>query len=163
MPREFELTGGRIELRGGVLAAAAAIGLVLVLWVAAYLAGLAPWLGYMDRSIRNVSAGAVTIVGDTSSGTEFGPTEFPFLAGQELFVDYDVELRRGALKINVLEYSTFDFVLWETVTHSGSGTVSVRIPRTGLYSISIEPTVVGAIGERGYDLDISAVWGARWP
>ena len=36
---------------------------------------------------------------------------------------------------------------------------AVRIPGTGLYSIAIEPTVVGGIG-LAYDLDGSARWAA---
>ncbi len=159
---EFELAGGRVELRGGALVAASGIGVVVVLWLVAYLSGLAPWLGFMDKSYRNISAGAVTIAGQTSSGSAFGPTSFAFLAGQEVYVDYDITLRRGAVLINVLEYAGMEHTLWHTVTRSGSGTASVRIPRTGLYHITVEPTVVGGVGQ-GYDLDISASWGARWP
>ncbi len=159
---EIEVAGGRIELGGGTFAAVGVVGLVVIGWLAAYLSGLAPWLGTMDKSYRNLPVGGLTVAGGTSSGTTFGPTAFAFLAGQEVYVDYDIDLRRGAVLINVLEYAGMEHVLWQTVSTSGSGTVAVRIPRTGLYHIDIEPTVVGGVGQ-GYDVDISAVWGARWP
>lgn len=162
MPREIEITGGRIESRGGAITAITVVGLVLILWLVAFLSGFAPWLGYKDKTYRNISAAQITVAGRSSSGIAIGPRTFPFLEGQEVFVDYDVELRRGALLISVFDLAEFEHVLWQTVTHSGSGTAALRIPRSGLYSISVEPSVVGGVGP-GYDLDVSAVWGARWP
>ena len=159
---EIELAGGRIELGGGPLITAAGIGLIAILWATAYLSGLAPWLGFVDKTYRNLPLAGVTVAGQTSSGSSFGATGFAFLAGQEVYIDYDIALRRGAVRINVIEYARMEHVLWQTVAVSGPGTVSVRIPRTGLYGISVEPTVVGGIGP-GYDVDISARWGARWP
>ena len=159
---EIQLGGGRIALGGGTVFAVGAIVLIVLLWLGAYLSGLAPWLGYLDKSYRNLSAGGVEIAGQSVSGGGFGANDFAFLEGQEVYVDYDLDIRRGAVLINVLESAAMEHVLWQTVTISGSGTASVRIPRTGLYHISIEPTVVGGVG-RGYDVDIFATWGARWP
>ena len=144
------------------MVAGGGIALVVVLWALAYLTGLAPWLGYVDKTHRDASGVGLSVAAGTVSGGGFGPTTFAFLEGQEVFVDYDIEIRRGALKIYVFNYDGLEDVLWQTVTNSGSGTASVRIPETGLYKIVIEPTVVGGTG-RGYDLDISATWGARRP
>lgn len=159
---DIEITGGRIELGGSALVAASAIGVVVVLWVVAYLSGLAPWLGHVDKTHRDASSVGLSVAAGTTSGGGFGPTSFAFLEGQEVFIDYDVTIRRGAVLINVLEYAGMEHVLWQTIPQSGAGTAAVRIPRTGLYHIAVEPTVVGGVG-RGYDLDISATWGARWP
>ncbi len=159
---EIELTGGRIALGGGALTAGAVVVLVALLWPVAFLSGLAPWLGHMSQTHRDASAVGLSVAAGSVSGSAFGPTSFAFLEGQQIFVEYDITIRRGGVRIGVLEYAGMEHVLWETVSTSGPGTVSVRIPRTGLYKISIEPTVVGGVG-RGYDLDIDATWGARWP
>ncbi len=144
------------------MVAGGGVALVVVLWALAYLSGLAPWLGYVDKTHRDASGVGLSVAAGTVSGAGFGPTTFAFLEGQQVFVDYDIAIRRGAVLVNVLEYAGMEHVLWQTVSTSGPGTATVRIPRTGLYKISIEPTVVGGVG-RGYDLDISASWGARWP
>lgn len=159
---EIELGGGRIALGGGTLLAGGAVAFAVLLWLGAFLSGLAPWLGYVDKTYRDASSVGLSVAAGTASGGGFGPASFAFLEGQEVFVDYDITIRRGAVLINVLDYAGMDRILWQTVATSGTGTATVRVPRTGLYRISIEPTVVGGVG-RGYDLDISATWGARWP
>ena len=137
-------------------------GRLVVRWVIAYLTGLAPWLGFVEKSYQSSSADVGATVTNTLLGMEFGPTTFLFLAGQEVYVDYDITIRRGGVDIGIWDHLGKGRSINHEVTSSGAGTASLVISETGLYSISIRPTWVGGDG-LNYDVDISAEWGARWP
>ncbi|NNG04206.1 MAG: hypothetical protein HKM95_08905 [Inquilinus sp.] len=155
------LAGGSAGVRGGGLVAGIATQIcALLLWSGAYHTGLAPWLGFVDKIYSNIAAGPVTVAGRGESGMALGPKTFFFLAGQDVVVDYEVEIRRGALLIRVFEFSRLDHALYREIAVSGSDTEAVRLDRAGLYSIELEPTVGGGAGA-GFDIDLSARWGAR--
>jgi len=156
----IRLGGGSITLGAGAWAAAAIVGLA-ALWGLAYGAGLAPWLGYEQRTVRNIAIGPLTHAGRASAGFEFGLKTFLFLEGQEVFVDYDVEVRRGSLLVRVFDETRFEHILHTHVAESGSGRVAVRIPRTGLYEVTLEPSTIEGPG-KGYDLTYDATWGSHW-
>jgi hypothetical protein len=158
----IRLGGGSITLSGagGAWAVAAILGLA-VLWGFAYGAGLVPWLGYEQRTVRNIAIGPLTHAGQSSAGFDIGLKTFLFLEGQEVFVDYDLEVRRGSLVVRVFDETRFEHILHTHIAESGTGRVAVRIPRTGLYEVTLEPSTIQGPG-KGYDLTYDATWGARW-
>jgi hypothetical protein len=134
----------------------------LAIWAALYLSGACPWLGYAWLQRSSIGVGERAIVGETKAGSSFGAKTFLFLAGQDVVVDYDADIRAGALWLYV--YRPFDGVLGDGVAHyvteTGSGIWAVRINETGFYSISIGPTVTQG-GGHGWDMNYAVWWGAR--
>jgi hypothetical protein len=86
--------------------------------------------------VRNVAIGPLTHAGQSSAGFDVGLKTFLFLEGQEAFVDYDVDIRRGSLLVRVFDETRFEHILHTHIAESGTGRISVRIPRTGLYEVS---------------------------
>lgn len=133
------------------------------LWALVYLSGVSPWLGYAWLKRDTFGAGPVAIVGENRMGTSYGVSTFVFFKGQEIVVDYNAEIRAGSLRFYVYElaksgegagYSHY-------VTETGAGAWTYRVPRTGVYVVVIEPSVVRGAG-RGYDMSYRVWWGARW-
>ncbi len=144
---------------GGVLAVLAAI----CVWLVLYFTGLAPWLGYAWLTRSSFGAGPIGIIGENSAGTDIGPKTFLFFQGQEIVIDYDVEIRAGSLWFHV--FQPYDGVLGDGRTHyvtkSGAGVWTMKVPETGIYHNTIEGSPVRGAG-RGWDLDYTVWWGARW-
>lgn len=135
---------------------------VLFLWLAVSTSGLAPWLGTLDESYRDGRVEMTSAAAEDTSVDLLSLSSFFFLSGQEVYVDYDITIRRGAVEITVQEHAGSERTFRHMVTASGSGTFTVPVPRTGLYHISLVPTGTGGVGSEN-DVDISANWGARWP
>lgn len=135
---------------------------VLFVWLAVSTSGLAPWLGTLDESYRDGRVEMTSAAVEDTSGGLFSLSSFFFLSGQEVYVDYDITIRRGAVQIIVQEHAGPERTFHRMVTASGSDTFTVTIPRSGLYHISLVPTGAGGVGSEN-DVDISASWGARWP
>jgi len=127
--------------------------------VFAYVAGLSRTLGYERRHVTFIPPAA-----STSSGGGFGLKFMLFFEGQTFHADYEAKIREGALRIGILE--TFGPIgakphFVESVAESGAGRVTFRIPRTGLYSIYFNGSVLGkARRAGGYDVSYSVRWGA---
>jgi hypothetical protein len=148
--------------------AGAAVGSLLILlagfaiWALLYLSGAFPWLGYAWLARSSISAGPVGVIGESRAGTSLGVSTFLFFEGQNVVIDYDADIRAGALWFYV--YRPFDGALGDGVAHyvtkTSSGVWGVRIPQTGFYSITIEPTVSRGAGH-GWDMSYTAWWGAR--
>jgi hypothetical protein len=151
--------------RGGhrVAVAAVLVVIVVVLYAAAYLTGLAPWLGFAWLKRDSFGAGPLTIVGENRIGTSLGIDTFLFFKGQEILVDYDADIHAGSLWIYV--YKPFDGVLGDGtatyVTESGAGQWTLPVTETAIYHVTIEPSPTRGAG-RGWDLSYRAWWGARW-
>jgi hypothetical protein len=162
LENHIRLGGGSIRLGAGA-GAWAAVGIIglAALWGFAYGVGLAPWLGFEQRTVRNLAIGPLTHAGQSSAGFDVGLKTFLFLEGQEVFVDYDVDIRRGSLLVRVFDETRFEPILHTHIVESGTGRISVRIPRTGLYEITLEPSTLKGPGT-GYDLTYDATWGAHW-
>jgi hypothetical protein len=154
-----ESAGRQIGWTGATLFAAA-IGV----WAAVYFSGAWPWLGYASMSKSTVSIGPIGIVGEDSTGDGYGLTDFIYLKGQEIVIEYDAEIRAGSLSFHV--FQPFDGRLGDGVMHyvteSGAGTWTWRVPATGIYTVLIGASVARGAG-RGYDISYSAWWGARRP
>lgn len=135
---------------------------VLFLWIAVSTSGLAPWLGTVDESYRDGRVEMTSAAVEDTSTDLLSLSSFFFLSGQEVYVDYDITVRRGAVQIIVQEHAGPERTFRHMVTASGSGTFTVPVPRSGIYHISLLPTADGGVGS-GNDVDISASWGARWP
>ncbi|MFN2377858.1 MAG: hypothetical protein ABR538_15085 [Candidatus Binatia bacterium] len=135
---------------------------VLVGWLSSYWIGAWPWLGYawLDRS--SFGAGPVTIIGEDSMGTTLGFENFVFFEGQEVIIDYDVDIRAGSLWFHVFE--PFDGTLGDGVSHyvteSGKGTWTMPVRKTAYYHVTIDPSPVKGPG-KGWDLTYTVKWGAR--
>jgi hypothetical protein len=133
------------------------------LWLAAYFAGLAPWLGYAWLSRSSFGIGPIGIIGENRSGTDIGFDDFLFFEGQEIVIDYEVDVRAGSLWFHV--FQPFDGKLGGGTTHyvteSGAGTWTMPVRETAIYHITIEGSPTRGPG-RGWDLDYKVWWGARW-
>jgi hypothetical protein len=73
-------------------------------------------------------------------------------------------VREGSLRIGVLD--TFGPVgdkphFVESVAESGSGEVAFAIPKTGIYSVYFDGSVLGDGEGSGYDIIYNVRWGAR--
>lgn len=151
----MELTLGRRV--GGPAAAVVVVALVCV--GVAYFAGLIQTLGYEQRHVTFSG-----FASGTSAGGGLGLKDMLFFEGQTVFVDYEVEIREGSLRIGVLD--TFGPIgdkphFVESIAKSGSGEVAYAIPKTGIYSIYFDGSVLGNGQGRGYDLSYSVTWGVR--
>jgi len=143
-------------VRGAVLLA----GLLLA-WLAGYVTGVFPWLGSEWATTRSTSAGNITIAGEERVRGSFGFSEFFFLEGQEVFIDYEVEVRAGSLFLHVFRSLTVgEGSATHYVAESGRGRFRTTIPRTGFYVISASPSVVRGPGV-GWDLTYDVAWGAK--
>ena len=147
--------------RKGV-AAAAVVSLGFAVWAAAYALGLFPWLGYAWLKRDWESAGRIFPSMETRIGTGFGVSTFLFFEGQEIVIDYDAEIRAGALWFYV--YRPFDGELGDGVAHyltkSGAGSWTTKVAKTGIYTVTIQPTTLRS-DDRGWDLSYGVWWGAR--
>lgn len=151
---QITLAGGRVA---GPLALLMVVGLVFA--GAAYAAGLITTLGYESRHVTFSG-----FANGTKSGGGFGLKRALFFEGQTFFAHYDVKVREGSLRIGILE--TFGPIgdkphFVESITTSGSGEVSYQIPKTGIYSIYFDGSVLGDTQGKGYDIAYSVRWGAR--
>jgi hypothetical protein len=145
----------------GAGAAALFVGTLLV-WAVLYFTGALPWLGYAWLKHDSFGAGPFSVAGEDRMGTSFGLDTFLFFRGQEIVVDYDAAIRTGSLMLYVYDMAKMGQGLGAQhfVTENGSGQWTTRIPRTGLYVISIRPsTAPGNPG--GYDMSYRVWWGAR--
>lgn len=151
------VSGRQIGLTGVTLLVAA-----FGLWAAAYFSGVWPWLGYASAARSSFGAGPVSVIGQQGVGGSYGLEDFLFIKGQEVVIEYDTEIQAGSLSFHV--FQPFDGVLGDGVLHhvteSGAGTWSWRVPKTGIYTVLIQPSVLHGAGS-GYDLRYSAWWGAR--
>ena len=142
---------------GGLFVAA------FLIWGALYASGILPWLGYAWLTRQSFGAGPFSVIGEDQAGTNFGISTFFFMSGQEVVIDYDAEIRAGSLFLYVHDLTKAGQGVGGShfVTESGAGVWTYRIPRTGLYAITIEPSTAKGAGS-GFDMRYSAWWGARW-
>jgi len=150
-----------IALARGRITGPAALLVVSLLFLAgaAYFAGLIPFLGYEKhhKTYNGFASG-------TKSGTSIGPKTMIFFEGQTFFARYEATVREGSLRIGILE--TFGPIgrkphHVEATSESGSGEVTYRIPKTSVYSIYFEGSVLAPNHTGRYDIDYSVTWGAR--
>ena len=126
---------------------------------AAYAAGLITTLGYESR---RVTYGGGVSSGGTGGG--FGLKKMLFFKGQTFYADYEATVRKGSLRIGIMEafgqpgkkphYVT-------TIKSNSRGTVTYRIPKTSMYSIYFDGSVIGKGNSGGYDVSYSVRWGVR--
>src|SRR5688572_2048536 len=115
-----------------------AIGVIaaLILWAAAYAAGIVPWLGYSRLSRSSVDVGpGHFIIGEDRVGTTFGISTFAFVKGQTIVFSYDATIRRGCLGMRVwplFNRAPGDHVS-QCLTTSGKGEWTVPVSKTGVY------------------------------
>ena len=151
----MEQTLGRS--RGGPLAWL--LGAALLCAAGAYYAGFIQTLGYESRHVTFSG-----LASGTKSGGGFGLKYMLFFEGQTFFARYTTEINKGSLRIGILE--TFGKIgskphFVKSITESGSGEVTFRIPKTSIYSIFINGSVLGQNKGPGYDVAYSVRWGAR--
>ena len=142
---------------GGLFVAA------FLIWGALYASGIVPWLGYAWLTRQSFGAGPLSVIGEDQAGTSFGVSTFFFVSGQEVVIDYDADIRAGSLFLYVHDLTKAGQGLGGShfVTESGAGVWTYRIPKTGLYAITVEPSTAVGAGS-GFDMSYSAWWGARW-
>src|SRR5579864_8923622 len=126
---------GRARLIGIALLAA------MALWVAAYLSGAWPWIGYVSQSRASLNIGRFP-VGEMSTGRfRLGFGTFLFFKGQTIVVSYDAQIAAGCMSLHVWRIGTTegsaDFN--ECLAQSGAGEWTVPVDATGLYHVFITP------------------------
>ncbi|MCC7049881.1 MAG: hypothetical protein IT562_24450 [Alphaproteobacteria bacterium] len=155
--------GGATPARRPGSAAGLTLGLLVGVWALLYLTGLFPYLGYksntetFDSMFDNPSHLGWT----ASTGLDVGPETFLFFAGQEVFIDYRVDVRRGSLWLYVRPYVSWNSATQEHITASGHGRLVHRVASTGLYYVVAQPSNARGPGS-GYDITYTATWGAMW-
>lgn len=142
--------------------AAILIGVPL-LWAAAYVASVFPWLGYEHRSRSSIMQPPAGVIGESKSGFGLGISNFLFFKGETIVVDYDADIRRGCLWMQVWHIFKDDLgdAADNCVTQSGKGEWTLRVPETGIYEIMIDGSPTRGAG-RGWDMDYTVWWGARY-
>lgn len=135
---------------------------VVTAWSVAYATGVYPWLGQATLTRRSTALGRIAIAGEERRGWETGLDDFVFFRGQEVIVEYDVEIRSGSLWFHV--FRPFDGVLGDGVGHyvteSGKGRWTMPVEETGYYHVTVEPSPLHGPGI-GWDLSYAVRWGAR--
>lgn len=151
---EIALARGKITGPIALLVVAA-----LILAGSAYASGLINTLGFESRNVTFSG-----FASGTKSGGGFGLKHMVFFEGQTFFAEYDTEVREGSLRIGILE--TFGPIgnkphFVEAIETSESGEVSYRIPKTSIYSIYFNGSVLGKGDGKRYDVTYTVRWGAR--
>ena len=146
--------GGRV---GGPIALLLAAAIVVA--GGAYFAGVIQTLGYERRHVTFSG-----FASGTKSGGGFGLKHMLFFEGQTFFAEYDADVREGSLRIGILE--TFGPIgdkphFVESVSETSSGAVAFAIPKTGIYSIYFDGSVLGGGQSGRYDVSYAVRWGAR--
>ena len=97
--------------------------------------------------------------GSSSTGGGFGLKHMLFFEGQTFFVNYDVEIREGTLRLGILKTLGGSGAPHhvDVISSNGSGETAYQIPETGIYSIFFD----GSPSANGYDVSYSVRWGAR--
>jgi len=131
-------------------------------WLATFAAGLTPWLG--TASVSTSSFGLpggsklFSVIGHDESSSSFGLDTMLLFSGQEFFVRYETEIRRGMLVISFgPPLRTAASTQYRYVRTNGAGEIAFQVSRTGLYEVRHDASPDG----RGYDLDYRVSWGAR--
>lgn len=149
----FSLSGKQTGAVAGFALAA------LLIVVAGYFSGLIQTLGYESRTVAYHG-----LASSSKAGGGFGLKRMVFFKGQTFFATYDVEVREGSFRIGILD--TFGPIgnkphFVESLTANTNGEVTYQIPKTGIYSIYFEGSVLGGNKGDGYDVSYSVRWGAR--
>jgi len=138
---------------------AALVAAALFCLAAAYLGGAITVLGFESRheTYNGYASG-------TSAGGGFGLKYALFMEGQTFYARYDATVREGALRIGAINLFAADrdnVHFAKSITASGKGEVTYRIPETGFYSIFFEGSVLGPSRTGRYDISYDITWGAR--
>jgi hypothetical protein len=131
-------------------------------WLASFASGLTPWLGTASVStssfgLPGVSA-PLSVIGHNEMSSSFGLDTMLLIGGQEFFVRYDADIRRGMLVVS-LGPPTRRVALtqYRYVRSSGAGEIVFQVQKTGIYTFWHDAMPDG----RGYNLDYRVSWGAR--
>jgi len=152
-------------IRKSGVAAGLTVWLLFCAWVFVYLSGLFPYLGYKSMTEGFVPMARTNFPYSSSRGLDAWQETFLFFEGQQVFIDYTVEIRSGSLWLFVRPWAPFPDV-WDRatqlrVTANGHGRLTHRVARTGLYSVAAQPSNASGPGS-AYDVTYTAAWGATW-
>lgn len=155
--------GGATRARRPGVVVGLALGLFFCAWALLYLTGRFPYLGYKSNTetFNSMVDNPSHLGWTTSTGLDAWPETFFFFAGQEVFIEYRVDVRRGSLWLFVRPLASWDSATQERITSSGHGRLVHRVVRTGLYYVVAQPSNARGPG-RGYDITYTATWGANW-
>ena len=140
-------------------AATIIVAVVLLGLVAAYQLGALHTLGYQRVNMKGGSA--------NRSGWKLGGglRTFYLSEGTVVFVDYDTQVKTGALHLSLVQpYAAGDQknLDWRTIRQSGRGRAEFRIAESGWYTLVIGGTPLGRTQlEAMYDLTYTVRWGVQ--
>ena len=99
---ELQISLPRVIGARRALLVGAALMTGIVLWAAAYGAGLCPWLGYTSQSLRSINIGGRLPVAQMGTGrVRLGFGTFVFFAGQTIVLSYDAQIDDGCMSMHV--------------------------------------------------------------
>ncbi len=140
-------------------AATIIIAVVLVGLIAAYQLGALHTLGYQRVTTKGGST--------NRSGWKLGGglRTFYLSEGTVVFVDYDTQVKTGALHLSLVQpYAAADQknLDWRTIRQSGRGRAEFRIAKSGWYTLVIGGTPAGKTQPGAlYDLRYTVRWGIQ--
>ena len=135
-----------------------------LLTMAAFYTGITPVLGWETGYARTHGMGSLfSIAGVLSWHIPLGSKIFYARAGQEVFVNYDKAATAGSLWMSTRPlFSLMETTAYTYADTKPQGTITLKIPASGLYYLDITPTVLGGPkSTRGYDLSWTLTWGVR--
>ncbi len=140
----------------------AVVVVLLGAWLVGTSVGLIP-IGYWDRSGKSEPTGGI-VISSGQSGLSLGMERSFFFEGQEVYIDYQVTIRTGRMRLYLRKGAPGSPKVFETtIDKSGAGRFKVRIPSTGFYRlVRFDGPGFGTSSSNNkavYDLDYTMSWG----
>jgi len=155
---ELQISLPRVIGARRALLVGAALMTGIVLWAAAYGAGLCPWLGYTSQSLRSINIGGRLPVAQMGTGrVRLGFGTFVFFAGQTIVLSYDAQIDDGCMSMHVWRMLGGSADFNRCVATSGKGEWTVPVTATGLYHIFVTSRPI----KGRWDMSYAVWWGAR--
>ena len=149
----------RLNLSGPTWLLVLLVPTVLFVIAIGYQTGMVQTLGYESKSKQG---GGFT---GTASGYSLGLKTMYFREGQEVFADYDVDIKTGSFLIRLYDYVEFmdpNKRFRHRVESDAKGQASFLIKESGFYRMVFEGSVLGnSPPGSGYDINYTVEWGMR--
>jgi hypothetical protein len=132
--------------------------------VGTYALGFSDEIGYRSgryRSWELARLGVIPFHQRFSWSIGFGTRTFFVQEGQQIEVDYDVDIRLGWASVVVTKWPIpdLDALSYRSVSESESGVFRYTVPDSGFYKVQLRPGLHRR--DPGYDIAYTMRWGAR--
>jgi hypothetical protein len=152
------LGGGRITLPGWLFYPFVAL---LSGWVFVYISGLFPYLGYKSGGLISSPSGIGRVQYGVGDNDQLQTHRMFLVGGQTAIVDYDVTVRKGQLSVSLHPgmMAIGPALLQQGIATTGAGRIAVKVPSTGLYTLTFRPTYRLNSGTMQTDVSYTLWWG----